>query len=438
MSSVAFYRGTTLIGTDTTAPYSVSWPNVAAGTYSVTAKAIDNRGAVTTSAALTVTVKTNALPSVTISAPATNSSYVAPATINMTAVASDSDGTIAKVNYVSITSPLDNAHYLAPASFILTAAASVPSGSVSKVEFISGGNVIGTVTAPPYSVSLNNIVPGNYSVTAKATGSLGGITTSAPISMVVAANAAPVVSLQANPATADAPADITLTAIATDSDGTIAKVEFFNGATLLATVTQAPYTYTWTAVLAGTYPLTAIATDNLNLATTSAVQSLTITPPSAPGVAQVYYIYSDQINTAREITNAAGVKIWQADPEPFGANVPNENPAGQGSFTYNPRFPGQYFDKETGLHCNYFRDYDPQAGRYVQSDLIGLSGGINTYGYVGGNPLSITDPSGLAPKVVVCINGVCPLTLPPGLVDPFEQPLPAPPLHSRLSRQSMC
>jgi RHS repeat-associated protein len=63
------------------------------------------------------------------------------------------------------------------------------------------------------------------------------------------------------------------------------------------------------------------------------------------------------------------------------------------------------YDKESGLHYNYFRDYDPQTGRYVQSDPIGLKGGINTYGYVGGNPLGFVDPLGLETTVTVW-NGV--------------------------------
>lgn len=111
----------------------------------------------------------------------------------------------------------------------------------------------------------------------------------------------------------------------------------------------------------------------------------------------VYYIYTDHLSTPRVITDSASIVVWSwIDADPFGMTRPIEFAVGGGgNFKFNMRFPGQYFDLETGLHYNYFRDYDPQTGRYIQSDPIGLEGGINTYAYVKGNPISNIDPDGL-------------------------------------------
>ena len=77
-------------------------------------------------------------------------------------------------------------------------------------------------------------------------------------------------------------------------------------------------------------------------------------------------------------------------------NIANEDLDGDSQlFTFSLRYPGQYYDEETGLHYNYFRDYDPSTGRYIESDPIGLGGGLNTYAYVSGNPLKNSDPYGL-------------------------------------------
>jgi RHS repeat-associated protein len=112
---------------------------------------------------------------------------------------------------------------------------------------------------------------------------------------------------------------------------------------------------------------------------------------------KIHYVFTDHLNTPRVITRATDNQmVWRWDQaDPFGVAQPNENPAGLGNFKYNPRFPGQLFDAETGLYYNYYRHYDPRTGTYTQSDPIGLGGGINTYAYVGGNPVNFIDPLGL-------------------------------------------
>jgi len=89
--------------------------------------------------------------------------------------------------------------------------------------------------------------------------------------------------------------------------------------------------------------------------------------------------------------------VWRWGGEPFGASRPDEDPDhNHRRFRFNLRFPGQYFDRETGLNNNYFRDYDPRTGRYVESDPSGLRGGLNTYGYVASDPLFDIDIRGLS------------------------------------------
>ena len=126
------------------------------------------------------------------------------------------------------------------------------------------------------------------------------------------------------------------------------------------------------------------------------------TPVAVLAGANRYFIYADHLNAPRAIADNTGKVIWRWDSEPFGTTPANEDPDKDGKpFTYNLRFPGQYYDKGTGLHYNYFRDYDPRTGRYLQSDPIGLQGGLNTYGYVGGNPVNWVDPDGRNPLLLL-------------------------------------
>jgi RHS repeat-associated protein len=105
------------------------------------------------------------------------------------------------------------------------------------------------------------------------------------------------------------------------------------------------------------------------------------------------------LNTPRlvEDQNQSPVWTWQQG-EPFGDSVPNQQPASAGAFVFNLGLPGQYRDVETGTSYNYFRNYNPATGGYIESDPIGLNGGFAVYAYVSSSPLRWSDPFGLDPN----------------------------------------
>jgi RHS repeat-associated protein len=107
------------------------------------------------------------------------------------------------------------------------------------------------------------------------------------------------------------------------------------------------------------------------------------------------FIHNDHLGTPQVVTDESGQTIWSATYLPFGEATVDEDPDGDSSnYNFNIRFPGQYYDAESGLHYNYYRTYDPSIGRYLESDPIGLLGGLNTFAYVHANPLKFVDPFG--------------------------------------------
>lgn len=302
ISKVEFYNGTTLLGTDTSTPYSYAWTGVAAGTYSLTAKAYDNNNASATSSVVSVTV--NATGGCSVAAwdpakayvngdqasyegiiyqakwwtqnnvPSTNTGEGKPWAVVGPCGGGNQSPTAA------ISSPTNGAAFTAPASVSINATAADTDGTISKVEFYNGTTLLGTDTSSPYSYSWTGVAAGSYSLTVKAYDNNNAVTTSSAVVIAVntAGNQSPTVAISspANGASFTAPASITINATATDADGTISKVEFYNGSTLLGTDTSSPYSYSWTSVAAGSYSITAKAFDNNNASTTSSAVSVTV------------------------------------------------------------------------------------------------------------------------------------------------------------------
>ncbi len=119
---------------------------------------------------------------------------------------------------------------------------------------------------------------------------------------------------------------------------------------------------------------------------------------SASPEVRIHWYHSDHLGTPVYLTNGAGAVVWHGEQRPFGGLFLEEtDPDGNGIHLTQPfRFPGQYFDAETGLHYNYFRDYDPKLGRYIEADPIGQGGEWNVFGFAGQNSIKNTDKFGQA------------------------------------------
>jgi hypothetical protein len=228
VTQVDFYSDGTLIGTDTTAPYSATYANAPHGTHSLTARATDNRGATTTSSPVSITVHDP--PTVGITSPASGSIFVSGSPIAIEAEASDD-------------------------------------GSVTRVDFMVDGNPIGTDATAPYSAGYTNPAAGAHTLTARATDNFGVTTTSSPVSITV--HDPPTVSIT-SPASGSifvSPGTIPVSANASD-DGSVTRVDFTVDGVLFGTDTSAPYQAIYPAPTTGVHSLTARATDNNGATTT--------------------------------------------------------------------------------------------------------------------------------------------------------------------------
>ena len=274
-----------------------------------------------------------------------------------------------------------------------------PTGSVT---FKDGTTTLATVTLTAGKATFSTTFTlGTHSLTAVYGGDAYNVTsTSAAVTQTV--NQAPTTTtLTASSSSTTTGKTITLTAAVTGVSPT-GTVNFKDGATQVGSATlnagQATTTTTFSTV--GAHQLTAVYAGDTNNATSTSTAVAVIVNTGV--IAQAYYIHTDHLDSPRQITDTAGNVVWEwQNSDPFGNNPPNENPNGAGQFTFPLRFPGQYADKETNTYYNYFRDYDPSIGRYIESDPLGINGGLNTYTYANANPLSLIDPDGLCPSFMV-------------------------------------
>jgi GH18 family chitinase/chitodextrinase len=331
VSSVAFYNGATLLSTDTSAPYSYSWTGVAAGTYSITAKATDNAGAVTTSAAVSVTV-TGTTPTAQAVPGTIQAESFTTQSGTQTETTTDTGGGL-NVDYFEANDWLDySVNVQTAGSYIVGFRVASAYGGATLQLRNSAGTVLGSVNVGNTGgwqswQTLNATVTlpaGVQTLRVFASASTGvnlNYLTFATGSTPPPANTPPTVSLTspASGASAVAPASFTISANAADANGTVSSVAFYNGATLLGTDTSAPYSYTWTGVAAGTYSLTAKATDNAGAVTTSSAVSVTVTSGggttcSAPAwVAATAYSGGAQVSYQGKLYTA---KWWSQGEDP--------------------------------------------------------------------------------------------------------------------------
>ena len=276
---VRFYQGATLLGQDSSSPYTFIWSAVPAGTYSLTAQAQDNDGMTGTSGVVGIVVSSAGIPNqppvTALVSPPNNSTYTAPAGITLTATATDADGTIA------------------------------------AVRFYSGTTLLNLDNASPYTYTWMGVSSGTYQLYATATDNQGAVSTSAVANVTVyPPNQPPAVSLTSpvNNSTWTAPANITLTATATDPDGSVSTVRFYSGATLLNTDAASPWTFMWTGVSSGTYQLRAVAQDNQGATSTSTIITVTVLSSSTPAV---WYTLTATANPANggTVTPASGTYL---------------------------------------------------------------------------------------------------------------------------------
>ncbi len=250
VAKVEFFQGATKLGETTNAPFTLTWNGVAPGRYTLRAVATDNDGLTTTSAPVNITVESS---------------------------------------IVRLTSPTNGAVFYLPDNLAITADASDTNGAITRVEFFAGTSKLGEAAGRPFSLVWSNAAAGSYVLSAVATDAGGIRSTSAPVSLTLLVNEPPAVAITspADNATVYAPTNLELLASASDSDGSVARVDFFGDGAGLGQASASPYRLVWTNPPVGPHTLSAVATDNRGLSATSAMVRISVEVNTAPTIQSV-------------------------------------------------------------------------------------------------------------------------------------------------------
>jgi hypothetical protein len=316
ISQVQFFVNGVSLAVDSAAPYNTIWSPNSAGTYSLVAVSTDNAGVSGTSTAVTVTILPNGAPSVTLVSPGTNLVVGLGTVVNLSATASDSDGTIA------------------------------------NVRFLANGTLLATSATLPYRTNFTPTAAGVYTIVAQATDNAGNIADSVAQTITVLGGNVQIVTLNNPSADTSITADssLLLSAGAAISSGTITRVEFYAGTTLLATKTTAPYTFVWRPAAIGSYAVRAVAFDGNGSGVSSSVSNVTVGPPlRTPGTYFVNLVNpanGSSVVAFRNITFIAGTNVPDsAEPQvDFYANggIFETVTALPYQTTRNPTVPGSF------------------------------------------------------------------------------------------------
>ena len=353
ISKVEFYSGTTKIGEDLFSPYSITWTDIPAGSYVITAKAYSESGAEATSEEVVFTVgdRVNQAPVVSIVTPSSNAAIAEGETVVISVNASDADG------------------------------------SVAKVELFSGSVKIAERTSLPYTFNWSDLAAGTYTITVRATDKEGAVASSSVTFSVYAVTPGvpPVVEITSpsNNASFEEGRVITINADASDADGTIEKVEYYNGTTLIGQELYEPYSLLWNNAPVGTHTITVKAIDNSGLFTVSAPITVVVTERSA--LKAPFHGTPAEIpgRIEAEDFDLGGLHIAYYDdtPDNKGGHYRDEyvdiEKCAEGGYDIGYMDIGEWLDytvevKETGTYELGVRVGSPNTGKVLHVEMNGL------------------------------------------------------------------